>query len=145
MFSRRYWAKAGGALMGIALASALADLITRSAADHPNDVPLWPLIICVALFIAGGLLFAFRAPDEPQAPIIQAQLRSAIADNEPIDISRFFDGHTDIQAERLLKAHYGKQIRVTGHLENVGTWDPYSGAAVSFQGAPLWTSGRDAH
>lgn len=107
-----------------------------STAGRPN-VPVWPLAICAVLFVAGGVLFAFRTPDERQ-PIPEAPRSSAISDEPtshgdvPQDIAKFFEGNTDIQAQKLLEAHYGKRIRITGHIDNIGVLG-YSRADVRFK------------
>jgi hypothetical protein len=68
--------------MSIAVASALADAIARSAADRPNDVPLWPLVICGAIFVVGVLLFAFHITDEPRPTVAGGEPQSAVAKSE---------------------------------------------------------------
>lgn len=138
MVLRPYWGIAGKALMAISLAGALVEFAAITTTDRTH-VPLWPLIVCAALFAAGLALFLCRASDpEPTMPSTTPQHSPSstsqdetppsypgreFSDAEPAEIMSVLTGATtDIQANKLLRPYYGKWLRVSGPLENATAW-----------------------
>jgi hypothetical protein len=134
--TRKYWGQAGGSLIGISIASAIAEFIALTTTDR-SHVPLWPLAVCAAIFFIGLALFLFREREEPSALQVVGTLPE-YADREfayagPKEILQEFQDHTEIQANKLVRPHYGKWLRAHGPLQNVDSWD----ASVKYATATL--------
>ena len=131
MVLRPHWGKAGAALISIAIVSALGDVIAVTTTTR-SHVPLWPLVICAAVFILGCILFACRlkensvtltAHDEIAPPTYPNR---EFSDTGPEEIMKVLKENTGIQADKLLRPYYGKWMRFSGPLADVSPWTPYA-------------------
>lgn len=135
MIPRSYWARAGAALVVISIASAIAEVIALTTTDR-SHAPLWPLGLCAIVFMIGAALFWFRRDEESASIDLDAGRAAAdtatapvprypgreFADATPSQMLKTFEDNTAIQAAKLVSRHYGKWLRATGPINDVGEW-----------------------
>jgi len=142
---RSYWARAGAALVVISIASAIADVIALTTTDR-SHAPLWPLALCAVVFLVGTALFWLRRDEQPASTKASTHPEAAdssttssprypgreFSDASPSEIRNTFEANTEIQAAKLVARHYGKWLRATGPVDNVGEWKP-GGASLTLK------------
>jgi hypothetical protein len=113
---RSYWGAVGTALVSIALVGTLAEITAVTTSDRTH-IPLWPLALCVVLFIIGRLLFIFRSRNTPSDGVTATPPDTAATTGRsypkrefadvtgPGDILRVFRQNTTIQAEKLVRPY----------------------------------------